>query len=123
MKEQIRVVSVDDHPLVREGIVTVVNAQPDMRLVAQASNGRRAHIPQKGHAKFLLSRDASLLLERHSEKEAAVVAGRALVERRQTIAVEMFGLPAVGEGAAEPVEVMADPVQNTTLANLLCNAN
>ena len=73
------------------------------------------------NSSYLVMRLSSL--ECHSKKEAAVVTGRVLVERRQTIAVEMFGLPAVGEGAAEPVEVMADPVQNATLANLLCNAN
>src|SRR6266567_2088343 len=35
----IRVLSVDDHPLLREGIAAIVNSQPDMLIVAQASNG------------------------------------------------------------------------------------
>ena len=38
----IRVLSVDDHPLLREGIAALVNAEPDMKLVAEASNGREA---------------------------------------------------------------------------------
>ena len=42
MSEQIRVFSVDDHHLVREGIAMVVNSQPGMVMVAQASNGREA---------------------------------------------------------------------------------
>ena len=38
----IRVFSVDDHPLLREGIAALVNNQPDMVLAAQASTGAEA---------------------------------------------------------------------------------
>ena len=38
----IRVFSVDDHPLLREGIAALVNNQPDMTLVAQAATGHEA---------------------------------------------------------------------------------
>jgi DNA-binding NarL/FixJ family response regulator len=39
---KIRVFSVDDHPLMREGIAAIINVQPDMCLVAQAENGTQA---------------------------------------------------------------------------------
>jgi len=39
---QIRILGVDDHPLLREGIAAMVNNQPDMLLVAQASNAQEA---------------------------------------------------------------------------------
>ena len=38
----IKVMTVDDHPLVRVGIATVVNQQPDMKIVAEAESGPRA---------------------------------------------------------------------------------
>jgi DNA-binding NarL/FixJ family response regulator len=42
MRNPIRVFSVDDHPLLREGIAALVNSQADMTLVAEASNGAEA---------------------------------------------------------------------------------
>jgi DNA-binding NarL/FixJ family response regulator len=41
-KVTIRVLSVDDHPLIREGIATIINSQQDMELVSQASSGTEA---------------------------------------------------------------------------------
>jgi DNA-binding NarL/FixJ family response regulator len=47
----IRVLSIDDHPLLRQGIAAIINSQPDMLLVAEAANGSegiqkfRAHQP------------------------------------------------------------------------------
>jgi DNA-binding NarL/FixJ family response regulator len=38
----IRILTVDDHPLLRKGIAALVNAEPDLKLVAEASNGEEA---------------------------------------------------------------------------------
>ena len=42
LPKQIRVLCVDDHPLLHEGVATVIRNQPDMQLVSEATNGRDA---------------------------------------------------------------------------------
>ena len=51
MNEQprIRVFSVDDHPLLREGIAAIINNQQDMHMIGQASNGKDAVQEFKKH--------------------------------------------------------------------------
>jgi DNA-binding NarL/FixJ family response regulator len=38
----IRILTVDDHPILRKGLAALVNSEPDLKLVAEASNGKEA---------------------------------------------------------------------------------
>ena len=53
----IRVLIVDDHPLLREGIAALIGAEPDMEVVADAGSGREAL------AKFKLNRPDVALMD------------------------------------------------------------
>jgi DNA-binding NarL/FixJ family response regulator len=53
----IRVLCVDDHRLMREGVAKIVGVQPDMEVVAEASNGEQAV------AQFLASRPDVTLMD------------------------------------------------------------
>ena len=46
----IRILTFDDHPLLRKGIAALVNAEPDLKLVAEASNGKEAIEAFRTHA-------------------------------------------------------------------------
>ena len=40
--KQIKIMTVDDHPILRQGIAALIADEPDMTLVAEATNGREA---------------------------------------------------------------------------------
>ena len=48
-RARIRVFSVDDHPLLREGIAAIINNQQDMVMVAQAANAQDALLQFRKH--------------------------------------------------------------------------
>src|SRR5262249_31003798 len=40
--KQIKILTVDDHPILREGIAAIIRGEKDMIVVGEASNGREA---------------------------------------------------------------------------------
>jgi DNA-binding NarL/FixJ family response regulator len=56
----IRILVVDDHPVVRQGVVGLVDGQADMSIVAQASNGREAIQQFRAHRPHVVLMDLQM---------------------------------------------------------------
>ena len=69
---RIRVLSIDDHPLLRQGIGALVDAQPDMLLVGQAATG------QEGVEQFRAQRPDVTLLDLRLPDMSGIDALRAI---------------------------------------------
>lgn len=58
--DQIRVLTVDDHPVLRDGVAALIATQSDMILIAEASNGREAIEQYRKHRPDVILMDLQM---------------------------------------------------------------
>ena len=80
----IRVLTVDDRPLVREGIAGLIGEQPDMTVVGEAGNGRDAVQQFRTHRPDVTPMDLQM---------PAMNGLDALVAIRTELLLDAFSLP------------------------------
>jgi len=69
---QIRILTVDDHPVLREGIAAIVAGEPDMVVVGEASNGREALEQFRAHRPDITLMDLQMPVMNGTETIAAI---------------------------------------------------
>ena len=81
-----RILVADDHPIVRSGLATVLDAQPDLRVVAQAKDGAEA-------VKKALSEDVDLaILDVAMPKRTGIQAAAELHKRKPELKLLMLSM-------------------------------
>lgn len=101
MTQQIRVVVADDHPIVRQGVVALLEDEVDIEVIAQVSDGRAA-------LSAVLTQDPDLvLMDLRMPEMDGVEATRAIRDRRPEIAVLVLTTYDTDEAIVRAVEAGA----------------
>ena len=97
----IRVVVADDHPIVRQGVVALMNAEPDIEVVADVANGRAAV------SSVLAEEPDVVLMDLRMPGTDGVEATRVIRERRPDVAVLVLTTYDTDEAIVRAVEAGA----------------
>jgi DNA-binding NarL/FixJ family response regulator len=101
MSDRIRVVVADDHPIVRQGVVALLEEESDIEVVAEVANGRAA-------LSAALTEDPDIvLMDLRMPEMDGVEATRAVRERRPDIAVLVLTTYDTDEAIVRAVEAGA----------------
>lgn len=87
-KSPIRILTVDDHPILREGIAAILASESDMLLVAQASNGLEAIEQFRTHRPDITLMDIQMPLMNGTE---AILAIRKEFPQARVIVLTTYG--------------------------------
>ena len=101
MSGSIRVVVADDHPIVRQGVVALLEAEPDIEVVADVADGRAAI------SAVLAEEPDVVLMDLRMPQLDGVDATRAIRERRPAVAVLVLTTYDTDEAIVRAVEAGA----------------